>query len=363
MNWAELGLMAFVWLVMLLTPVLFRENNDKPLSHSILKQLEILVPLSLIFAINRWLLVPKFLFKHRPGSYLGSILLTIFLITVMSYLFNPITEGAGRGNRPPAPPRDRFDNDPGPPARPAGQAGPAGRGEKPRPVPPFANLLIFSILVVGFDTGLRSALRWIASEKEKTELEKENVASRLLLLRSQISPHFFMNTLNNIHALIDSSTEEAKEAIIKLSKMMRYQLYETDSEMTSLKKEAEFLSSYIDLMRLRFSEKVKVSFSLPDPVPEGKVPPFMLVSFIENAFKHGISYDRESYVNIDMVAGSGKLILTVRNSRAERERIEETKGIGLDNTRKRLDLIYGNSYRLDIIDNPGSFTVNLSLPL
>ena len=135
------------------------------------------------------------------------------------------------------------------------------------------NFLIFSVLIVGFDTGLLSGLRWIGAENEKVRLEKENVATQLTLLRTQVSPHFFMNTLNNIHALVDSNTEEAKEAIIKLSKMMRYLLYETETEKTTLKKEVEFLESYINLMKLRFSEKVRITMNLPAVVPEASIPP------------------------------------------------------------------------------------------
>lgn len=103
--------------------------------------------------------------------------------------------------------------------------------------PPFANIIVLSVLVVGFDTGLRSGLRWIKVENEKVRLEKENVATQLVLLLNQVSPHFFMNTLNNIHSLVDKNAAEAKEAIIKLSKMMRYLLYETEPEKTTLKRE------------------------------------------------------------------------------------------------------------------------------
>ena len=186
---------------------------------------------------------------------------------------------------------------------------------QPRPMPPFANFLIMSVLIVGFDTGLRSGLRLIESENEKVRLEKENVANQLVLLRNQVSPHFFMNTLNNIHSLIDINSEEAKEAIIKLSKMMRYLLYETETEKTTIKKEVEFLESYVNLMKLRFNEKVRITMNIPSVIPDRSLPPLLFTSLIENAFKHGISYLDESFITIDLVFGEERLLLVVKNSK------------------------------------------------
>jgi LytS/YehU family sensor histidine kinase len=216
---------------------------------------------------------------------------------------------------------------------------------------------------VGFDTGLRSNLRWIEVENEKVRLEKENMATQLVLLRNQVSPHFLMNTLNNIHSLVDINTCEAKEAIIKLSKLMRYLLYETETEKTTLKREIEFLGSYINLMKLRFNEKVIITLNLPTSIPEKTIPPFIFTSLIENAFKHGISYKGESFINIDMTIDEEHLLLVVKNSKSENNQIDDFSGIGIDNTRKRLELLYGKNYHLDIIDNKDLFTVNLSIPL
>ena len=234
---------------------------------------------------------------------------------------------------------------------------------QPKPIPPFANFLILSILVVGFDTGLRSSLRWIEVENEKVRLEKENVATQLVLLRNQVSPHFLMNTLNNIHSLVDINTKEAKEAIIKLSRMMRYLLYETETEKTTLIKEVEFLESYINLMKLRFNEKVIITLNIPETIPAKTIPPFIFTSLIENAFKHGISYKDESFINIDLIIGDDRLLMVVKNSKTDNSQLKDFSGIGIENTKKRLDLLYGNKYHLDIVDNKDLFTVNLSIPL
>ena len=357
----EVALIAFVWLVLLITPVLFREDNNNPLWRSVVNQFEILIPLSILFLVNRFVLVSRFLFKGKIKIYVFSLLGVIFFLTIGSYIYDvnndktrpqKAMQADNQKRQKPDYPPDRNDpNDSAP------------RQRQPRPVPPFANFLIFSFLIVGFDTGLRSGLRWIEAENEKVNLEKENVSNQLALLKTQVSPHFFMNTLNNIHSLVDTNAEEAKTAIIKLSKMMRYLLYETETEKTTLKKEVEFLESYVNLMKLRFSEKVRINLTLPVIITEASIPPFLFTSFIENAFKHGISYKNESFITIDLILGKERLLFVVKNSKTEKSQMNEFSGIGIENTRKRLALLYGNNYHLDIIDNEDLFTVNLSIPL
>jgi hypothetical protein len=362
-KYSEIILIIFVWVVILFTPILFREDIYSPIRRIVLIQLQILIPLLFLFLTNRFILVPRFLFKGKQVIYIVLVMGLITLLTAGSYFYDKKVK-----NKPPPdvlqadyqikqPPYafpggvDRFGN-----LRPA-------QTRQPKPIPPFANFLILSILIVGFDTGLRSNLRWIEVENEKVRLEKENVATQLVLLRNQVSPHFLMNTLNNIHSLVDINKVEAKEAIIKLSKLMRYLLYETETEKTTLKKEVEFLESYINLMKLRFNEKVKITLNLPTTIPDKKIPPFIFTSLIENAFKHGISYKDDSFICIDLITGEERLLLIVKNSKNDNKQIEEFSGIGIENTRKRLELLYGTNYHLDIINNDSLFTVTLSIPL
>jgi len=225
------------------------------------------------------------------------------------------------------------------------------------------NVMIFSILLVGFDTGLRMAVRLTKSEQEKTILEKENMETQLTMLRNQVSPHFFMNTLNNIHSLIDINTSEAKEAIKRLSSLMRYLLYETESGKTSLKDELDFVKSYIDLMKLRFTENVQITLNLPERIPDKQVSPFLFTALIENAFKHGISYKMKSYIVVDIAVDDSRLLLMVKNSISGEEKQDPPSGIGIENTRKRLDLLFGDNYHLDILNDGTEFNVNLSLPI
>jgi two-component sensor histidine kinase len=362
-KYSEIVIITFVWLVLLFTPILFREDIYSPIRRSVIIQLQILLPLSVLFIINRSILVPRLLFKGKQISFIVSVLGIIILFTIGSFIYDthlkksPPPGSLQIEDQIKSPPYafpggvDRFGN-----LRPA-------QTHQPKPIPAFANFLILSILVVGFDTGLRSSIRWIEVENEKVRLEKENMATQLVLLRNQVSPHFLMNTLNNIHSLVDINTSEAKEAVIKLSKMMRYLLYETETEKTTLKREVEFLESYINLMKLRFNEKVIIVFNMPTFIPEKTIPPFLFTSLIENAFKHGISYKDESFINIDMTIGEEKLLLVVKNSKADNNQKNDFSGIGIENTRKRLELLYGTNYHLEIIDNKDLFTVNLSIPL
>jgi hypothetical protein len=362
-KYTEVVLITFVWLVILFTPILFRENIYMPLQVAVMNQMQTFIPLILLFLVNRFILVPRLLFSGKQVIYVVSVLGIIILFTAGSFVY----ETSFKNITPPGTQPIESQIKPPPYAFPGGVDRFGNlRPDEPRqhrPIPPFANFLILSVLVVGFDTGLRSGLRGLDVENEKVRLEKENVATQLVLLRNQVSPHFFMNTLNNIHSLIDIDKDEAREAIIKLSKMMRYLLYETDTEKTTLLREVEFLGSYINLMRLRFNDKVKIKLSLPSSIPEKTIPPFIFISLIENAFKHGVSYLDESFIDIDLTIGNDRLLLIVRNSKTDKRQIDEFSGIGIENTRKRLELLYGNKYNLDIIDNNDTFTVNLSVPL
>jgi hypothetical protein len=362
-KYGELFLIIFVWLVLLFTPILFREDVYSPVKRTVMNQLQIIIPLLVVFIINRFILVPKLFFKGKQTAYFISAITLIIIFTGGSYFYDKYL----KETIPPEIPQSEEVLKTPPYAFPGGYD-PFGnlrpsQSRQPKPIPPFANFLIFSVLIIGFDTGLRSGLRGLNIENEKARLEKENMATQLVLLRNQVSPHFLMNTLNNIHSLVDINTEEAKEAIIKLSKMMRYLLYETETEKTTLKREIEFLESYINLMRLRFNEKVHIVLNLPSIIPDKTIPPFIFTSLIENAFKHGVSYKDDSFINIDLSISENRFLIIIRNSKTERIRVTEFSGIGLENTRKRLDLLYGKDYRMDITDSIDLFTVNLCVPL
>ena len=224
------------------------------------------------------------------------------------------------------------------------------------------NTVLFSLFALILDTGLRTSFRWVKTEQDNVELEKENVKNRLSMLKNQVSPHFFMNTLNNLHALIDIDQEQAKTAVIKLSKMMRHLLHEPESGKISLNDEIGFLHNYIDLMRIRYSEKVEIKIDLPTEAPEVSIPPLLFTSLIENAFKHGISYNAKSYIHISMQLKAGTLNFDIQNSNHSKEDPDNT-GIGIQNTKDRLDLLYKSAYTMNIEETKDLFHLNLTIPI
>ena len=220
---------------------------------------------------------------------------------------------------------------------------------------------VILILMFGVNLGVKGYFKSRNDQRKLAELEKQNMEQQLEYLKYQISPHFFMNTLNNIHALVDIDPVKAQETILELSKMMRFILYEGDKNGVPLSREMEFIRTYINLMRLRYTDKVTISVDLPAEVPDKTIPPLMLISFIENAFKHGISYQHPSYIYIKVDIGS-ELTFVCQNSKAEKPN-QEKGGMGLQNVRQRLRLIYDDNFTLNIQDNPDAYEVELIIPL
>ena len=225
----------------------------------------------------------------------------------------------------------------------------------------------------GANLGIKLFFRSREDRKRLAELEKKSLEQQLEYLRYQINPHFFMNTLNNIHALVDIDPEKAKDTILELSKMMRFVLYEGNKQGVSLSREVDFIRHYVTLMQLRYTDKVRIDINLPAEVPDRQIPPLVLITFIENAFKHGISYQRESFIEVTMAVEGESLHFTCRNSKAEvskEERLrvadgtsEKKGGVGLANVRKRLNLLYHKNYALRICDDADVYTVELNIPL
>jgi LytS/YehU family sensor histidine kinase len=212
--------------------------------------------------------------------------------------------------------------------------------------------------------GLRMANKLMQNEKERKELEKERLNSELAFLKNQISPHFFFNTLNNIYSLIQINTEDAQKAVSRLSKLMRYLLYESENGNTILSREIEFMRNYIDLMKLRLNNKVKFSATFPKNFNDVEIPPLLFISFIENAFKHGVSYRESSFITISIKIEEMQLIFECKNSLFPAAQDEKNAaGIGLENVRKRLSLLFPERHKLSIIQTENTFDVFLSIQL
>ncbi len=222
--------------------------------------------------------------------------------------------------------------------------------------------VIMLVFMFGANFGIKGYFRGRNIRARLSELEKQNLEHQLEYLRCQINPHFFMNTLNNIHSLVDVAPEQAQKAIRELAKMMRFVLYEENKQDVPLSHELDFVRHYMALMQLRYTDAVRVDAEIPENVPDCRIPPMILITFIENAFKHGISYQHDSFVCVKIMVCENELHFDCRNSKASASNDEKT-GIGLVNVRKRLDLLYGRKYNLSITDDEEVYIVELIIPL
>ena len=227
--------------------------------------------------------------------------------------------------------------------------------------------IIITALVIGISTTITAIQKWQKDNQERKELEKDKVTSELSFLKAQINPHFFFNTLNNIYVLTEVDPEVAGEAIHQLSKMMRYLLYDTQQGDTMLSQEIAFVKNYISLMKLRLTDVVKINIDIPANLQDMPLAPMIFLPFVENAFKHGVSATQQSHIDIIILQKDKVLDLTVKNSimKDNSVSLDTNSGIGLVNTRRRLDLLYPGKYKLDISElNAGNeYTVHLVLDL
>lgn len=330
-----------VWTVIILVPVLNSEMLSEvqiSLENILIAWLKI-APYLLIFIIHNSLIAPRLLLrKHRYVWYLIVNLLTITAVFSLVAIYEKYVP---------------YDSEP---YILNGKAS-------------FTDLAIYWNILLGFfmtglNMGIKLLYRSLRDEQQMEELKRQNLQAEMDYLRYQINPHFFMNTLNNIHALIDIDTEYAKSAVIELSKMMRYVLYESGSETISLKKDIQFIENYIELMRIRYDSSIDICLDYPATIPNKvAIPPLLLIVFVENAFKHGVSYNHASFIHIRIGYRDAAVTAVISNSRHEKSR-PGTTGIGLENVKKRLALIYQDNYTLSIDDSdPAVYTVKLIIPI
>lgn len=346
----QLLMILFVWVLIFTIPLLFSDMKNGIEWNHIFKIWSEYLIVFVIFLFNRFVLVPKLFFKNL-SLYFVALVFSILILVIAIYFYGQFELFSHVRNFPPPP--ENMDMPMPPP-----------KGIEKEFIPPYANLLILSILMIGFDTGLLISVKWLQLEQNKLYLEKENAKSKMAFLQNQISPHFFMNTLNNIHALVDINSEDAKEAIIKLSRLMGYILYETKVENISIEKEMNFVRSFVELMRIRFTDDVNIELNIPDQLPAVLIPSLLTISFIENAFKHGISYEENSFVKINFEFTDNKMIFEISNTSHSKKTKNDNSGIGIKNTRKRLNLIYGSNYDLVIEETPDKiFKVKLNIPI
>lgn len=200
-------------------------------------------------------------------------------------------------------------------------------------------------------------------EREQEHIVKTKLQLELNLLKYQLNPHFLMNTLNNIHALIEDDRDKAQDAVRTLSKIMRYMYYDTSKERVELSKDMEILQSYFELMKLRYIDGVDFQFNVPEEIPHVKVAPNLFVNIVENAMKHGISYGHASFVHFTLEVDDSHVICKVRNSKYEHKNAADSTGFGVKSLKKRLDLLYPEQYEYKVEETENEYFVELIIPV
>ncbi len=297
------------------------------------KQAVLFMMLLALFYSNTFVFVPKFLNHNKIVLF---IVVNILLALLVAFLIEKVARSIEL--------REHMNR--------AFRAAREGGVMKRAEILDYFSLLI-ALIVLGMSTIMATVQAWQKNRRIHEELEREKIHSELSFLKAQINPHFFFNTLNNIYALTQINHEAAGEAIHKLSRMMRYVLYDTLQDKVMLTQEIAFIEDYYELMKLRLTENVKVRLAIPQPVRDMTIAPMLLLPFIENAFKHGTSTTKPSTISIVIRQHAGSLELEVRNTLFPEKEVtlETSNGIGLANTRRRLDLLYPNQYQLTVQEN------------
>ena len=222
---------------------------------------------------------------------------------------------------------------------------------------------VFAALLMLFMSGfIKIAQEWFKSEQQREVLKVENLNAELKFLKSQINPHFLFNCLNTIYSLAHKHSAQTEHAIVKLSTIMRYMIYDSNEDKVQLQQELQYLEDYIDIQRLRMPDDIVVDYAVQGNPAGLKIAPMLLVPFVENAFKHGISYAEPSFIAIALAIEKNEMRLVVENSRF-RQRVAEKGGIGLQNVRKRLELLYADHHELEITESETQFIVDLKIVL
>ncbi len=310
-----------------------------------------------IFYFNYFILVPKLYFSKKYVFYILAILAVYFSYRMIGNFVLSQNDFLRR------PPQAHLTDRPPPP--------PPNGASMPPPKPPHqhpnnsqidvfidVNQKIFPFLVIiVFSLMLRISTRWQQTEREK-------IAAELSYLKAQINPHFLFNTLNSIYSLAIMKSDETPTAVVKLSGMMRYVLSEAATDFVSLEKEIVYIKNYIDLQKLRFGESISLEFMINGQTNGFQIAPLVLIPFIENAFKHGVNAEEDSVIEIKIDITANELFLYVVNKKVTVHISEENKsGLGVDNTRNRLELLYPKRHKLSIYDTDEQYLVELSIVL
>jgi len=309
-----------------------------------IKQGLLLAFLMVVFYGNSKVLVPTLLLKNRTLLF---VLIILFAALLTGPIFNTIDHTLGI----PELMSRAFDK--------------TGRHSPPKR-DGFLDvfLLMMTLFMAGISTSLTLIQKWQADTQARELLEKEKIGSELLFLKAQINPHFFFNTLNNIYALTHIDVEGSRTALHKLSRMMRYLLYDTSGGSTPLSKEISFITDYVELMKLRLNDFTTINYTPPTLDPDPQLAPMLFLPYIENAFKYGVSTTEPAVIDIIFFENDNQIDMFIKNTVfPNTEQEDGYGGIGLSNTRRRLELQYPDRHEVSssFSEDGKTFTVHLKL--
>ena len=363
------------WFLFLLFPLLIMDNAEgialKPSVLLTWPYLQFCICYILLFYINSYILIPKFFILKKYLSYFICVALlfggVIFLspfdrlmssraqafrnreMARMSYIYGkPFTEGA--------PSMARIPQDSGFRAGP-----PRGPDGRMRPHRLDVNSQLIFVLIMAFSLALKSVEQWQITEKRAILAEADKAIAELSFLKAQINPHFLYNTLNNIYTLSIIGSDKTSESIMKLSNIMRYVTDEAEADFVPLSSELNCISNFIDLQKLRLGKSVSLQYSVTGDPLGHRISPLLLMTFIENVFKYGLSNHAPALINMTINMDDEHIVFHSQNQIFNYKGHTERSGIGIINTRKRLDHLYAGKYQLDINTDDSLFTVDLVL--
>ena len=299
------------------------------------------------FYLNFSLLIPHLLFKKRIAFFFTSV----FIISTIFYFANRQVNMSFQKKRYSEFSKERVEMYDDLKIK-------HKREKRPQLVSWYNILLYFA-----GSTALAFIQKWQLTEKEKAEIEKENTTSELAYLRQQINPHFLFNSLNNIYSLAYRKSDATTDAILKLSAILRYMLYDADKQEVNLDKEIENIENYLKLQELRLTDKTSVNFNITGNPQSHRIPPLLLIPLVENAFKYGSDNINKSFITIDLEITDKGFTFVVKNKiviKTENKK-DENSGIGLKNIKRRLALIYPDNHSLEITNENDIFVVKLEI--
>ena len=346
-NFFRILLHVSMWVLFVLVfPLIFNYlNKFSDYTHMIFTSLMLVV----IFYLNYYLLIPRYLLKKKFKEYAGSILVVLIVIYSISYFNRPEPPDFAkiRGPRPEMG-FNQFKN------------------HEPLKKPFFFNfgILILSTISLAVGTSIRGTKEWFNNEKILKEIENQKLTAELSYLKAQINPHFFFNTLNGIYALARQKSDQTPEVILKLSNLMRYIIYEANASKVLLSRELAHTENYIELQRIRLNEMVQVNFVVTGNAGIMQIEPLLFSVFLENAFKHGIDYSRPSVIEINLSIENDGLVFVVKNPippQIKKADKNIQSGVGLQNIKQRLKLVYPDRHQLKIYQLADQHIVELYL--